>query len=66
MKPDWRSDLSICMAGFTAERIGHNLRGESIYRNDIVGVSSPTRHFRVAGHSPGTRNPGGFAGYSAR
>jgi hypothetical protein len=36
MKPDWRSDLSICAAGFTAERIGHNLRGESIYRNDIV------------------------------
>ena len=32
MKPDWKSGLPIFTAGFTVERTGHNLQGESIYR----------------------------------
>ena len=40
MKPDWRIDLLIFTAGFTVERTGHNLRGESIFRS-LTGGNIP-------------------------
>ena len=40
MKPGWRVDLSICTAGCTVERIGQNLRGESLFRR-LTGGQRP-------------------------
>ena len=40
MNPGWRIDLSICTAGRTAERIGRNPQGESLFRS-LTGRQRP-------------------------
>jgi len=37
MKPDWKTGSLIFTAGFTVERTGRNLQGESIYRRPMGG-----------------------------
>ena len=37
MNPDWKVGSLICTVGFTMERIGRNLQGESIYRRPTDG-----------------------------
>jgi hypothetical protein len=37
MKPDWKIDLSIYIAGCIVERIGPNPHGESIFRRLMGG-----------------------------
>jgi hypothetical protein len=37
MKPDWKIDLSIYIAGCIVERIGPNPHGESIFRRGLMG-----------------------------
>ena len=37
MKPDWKIDLSIYIAGCIVEHIGHNRHGESTYRRPMGG-----------------------------
>jgi hypothetical protein len=48
MNPDWKTGSLIFTVGFTVERTGRNLQGESIYRRPTGGnVRWASRHWRT-------------------